>query len=1172
MSLISLRGAEPIAGYSVTERFGAGGYGEVWKAEAPGGLQKAIKFIYGYLNEEKATRELKALNRVKQIRHPFLLSLERIEVIDGQLLIVTELADSSLKDRFQACRQENLPGIPREELLAHLRDAADALDFLSASALQHLDVKPENLLLVGGRVKVADFGLVKEIEDRTCSMMGGMTPVYAPPEVFDGRPNARSDQYSLAIVYQEMLTGILPFPGSTTAQLASQHLHSRPHVESLPLTDRAVIARALAKNPNDRFNNSRAMIDALLAAGQPGAAAADRVATEAPRPTNGDTTSASGQDTDAPAGSKNRFGSRRGPRVASTRSGSLMELAAADGPAPVVRDLEPLQIQANEVGLRPTLYLGIGGTAAKVLKRLRRRLHEQFGDRSTTPVLQMLLIDTDASSLSRQSVAPEQGGLHPDELLPMPLRRPEEYRAESGEILQWLSRRWLYNIPRSLQTEGLRPLGRLALVDHAEQLFRRIQTALERCTSEQSMAEAAKRTGLAIRDRTPRVFIIASVSGGAGSGMVLDVAYAVRMLLAEMELPDRGVCGLLTHSTSRAVEGKDLAIANAYACINELFHYSRGGYPGEPACGIPAFEQHQSPFPTTYFVHMGDRLNDHQFFRAVDELAEYLHVDAATPGGPFLDKCRAADSGENSDSMPKLRTLGVCRLGCRQGLSSQVAEYLCHHLLSGWAGRIEPTESEEGAARDLRLRRLATDLIHELELEADTLVLRFRETIEQSLKPGSQVVLEHIADELLSHSTEAAPLSARWQALAHQMAQAFGLTQGQKNVSAPARADLKQALEAQHAAQLKKIDRGLSERIAAAAEERDLRLAGAKAVADLLIEALKALDHELAARLQQLQQRLADHGQTPPDLPAASRKARKSETAPPSAWREHLVAHGRLQLAEWAALSARRLVQALLLKSQPASESLVNLRREAQRIAKQFEGAAPWARAAKETTGDNANVERAILRELQERFDGLAKHFEQTANEDLLKPCGGLIRLLNSGEQRLRFVARVAAVAGAMRGGPGAERHRCGAACPGSAHRCRRGARIAGPFHSGGLAALAFLRRRQAAAPAHAPLLNGGALAADCRPAAPREAQRTLGPRWRPGGLLRSRADPPGRRGRLSGTRRPAMCRRRTAPPHPDRYRVVRAVTCREDASGCQRPSLFAQPALDPRNQLAAAA
>jgi serine/threonine protein kinase len=240
---------EPIPGYQVTERLGTGGYGEVWKAEAPGGLQKAIKFIYGYLSDEKATRELKALQRIKEIRHPFLLSLERIEIVDGQLLIVTELADASLKDRFQACLDAGMAAIPRDELLAYLHDAADALDFLSEKTLQHLDVKPENLLLVGGRMKVADFGLLKEITDRTCSMMGGMTPVYAAPELFDGRPSATSDQYSLAIVYQEMLTAALPFPGATAAQLAAQHLHSRPRLESLPPSDIDIIAKALAKNP-----------------------------------------------------------------------------------------------------------------------------------------------------------------------------------------------------------------------------------------------------------------------------------------------------------------------------------------------------------------------------------------------------------------------------------------------------------------------------------------------------------------------------------------------------------------------------------------------------------------------------------------------------------------------------------------------------------------------------------------------------------------------------------------------------------------------------------------------------------------------------------------------------------------------------------------------------------
>ena len=142
---------------------------------------------------ERVERELRALELIKQLRHPFLLSLERIEIVHGRLVIVTELAEGSVKDRFDACRRENLPGIPREELLRYLRDAADALDYMSdAHGLQHLDIKPENLLLLANHIKVADFGLVKNVRQSDASIVGGMTPLYAAPDaiVIDttGRP------------------------------------------------------------------------------------------------------------------------------------------------------------------------------------------------------------------------------------------------------------------------------------------------------------------------------------------------------------------------------------------------------------------------------------------------------------------------------------------------------------------------------------------------------------------------------------------------------------------------------------------------------------------------------------------------------------------------------------------------------------------------------------------------------------------------------------------------------------------------------------------------------------------------------------------------------------------------------------------------------------------------
>src|SRR5947209_7389630 len=250
--------AEPIPGYRLIERLGGGGFGEVWKAEAPGGLHKAIKFVFGDLKSagedgQRAEQELKALSRVKTVRHPYILSLERYDIIDGQLLIVMELADRNLWDRYKECRAQGLPGIPREELLGYMEESAEALDLMNLQyQLQHLDIKPQNLFLVHNHVKVADFGLVKDLEGMRASVTGGVTPVYAAPETFDGWVSRFSDQYSLAIVYQELLTGQRPFAGSNVRHLILQHLQATPNVSILPPSDQPIILKALAMNPDER--------------------------------------------------------------------------------------------------------------------------------------------------------------------------------------------------------------------------------------------------------------------------------------------------------------------------------------------------------------------------------------------------------------------------------------------------------------------------------------------------------------------------------------------------------------------------------------------------------------------------------------------------------------------------------------------------------------------------------------------------------------------------------------------------------------------------------------------------------------------------------------------------------------------------------------------------------
>src|SRR5260370_37565734 len=177
--------------------------------------------------------------------------MDRIEVVGGELVIVMELADRSLHDAFEEHLAAGMVGVPRDTLLRYIRDAAEGLDHMNEKHnLQHLDIKPRNLFLVSDRVKVGDFGLVKHLErSGASSMMGGVTPLYSAPETLPGGLSTRSDQYSLAIVYQELLTGQRPFSGKNARQLAQQHINEDPELRSLPEAEPPVRGPAPANDP-----------------------------------------------------------------------------------------------------------------------------------------------------------------------------------------------------------------------------------------------------------------------------------------------------------------------------------------------------------------------------------------------------------------------------------------------------------------------------------------------------------------------------------------------------------------------------------------------------------------------------------------------------------------------------------------------------------------------------------------------------------------------------------------------------------------------------------------------------------------------------------------------------------------------------------------------------------
>ena len=679
---------EPIPGYRLKDRIGAGGYGEVWKAEAPGGIAKAVKIVFGRHDDERAARELTSLNRIKEVRHPFLLSVERIELVDGHLIIVTELAAKSMANLFEEYREAGARGIPRDLLLAHLRDVADALDYIrDEHNLQHLDIKPENLLLVGGRVKVADFGVVKDLEDTRCSSMGGLTPVYAPPELFDGRPSVHSDQYSLAIVFQELLSGSLPFNGRTTAQLAAQHLHGRPNFDGLPGPDQVTIGRALSKNPEQRYTSCRELIDTLMAG--------------KPREVTPASALAPSQSRNEPlAPTKTVVLSPSAIQAGGETHGIQNARTLPTEAPPCVRDLPPLPTLSEAIEYRPTIFVGIGGIAALALQSTRRRLTDRFGDLRHAPAIQTLLFDTDAKTLSSVTEGEGEALLPNDSAILLPLRESGEYRRDGDDPMHWLSRRWLFNIPRSLQTQGFRPLGRLAFVDHLKRVKERLTATISLATRSDSIEQTTRSTKLPFRSGPPRIFILASISGGTGSGMALDIGYLTRSILRQLELPEGDVVGLLAYASGRLPRARDLCVASAYAFLTELRQFMEGrtAYPGtgSGAAEIPAFGPRETPFDHAYLAYLGEELEEDGFQAAASQLAEYAHGASLTPAARFFDRCRSEEERieEATNERATVRTFGLSQPGVsREAAPNELANELCLRLLKRWRSR-SPGESD----------------------------------------------------------------------------------------------------------------------------------------------------------------------------------------------------------------------------------------------------------------------------------------------------------------------------------------------------------------------------------------------------------------------------------------------------------------------------------------------
>jgi serine/threonine-protein kinase len=275
--------AEIAGRYTVIQKLGAGAFGTVYKAKDKIlGRMLAIKTIrleglaaQGASLDELMSRFKQEAMVSAQLKHPNIVTIYDIGEAEGLSYLAMEFIDGVGLERIIAQGR-----LPLERAASLAAQVADALDFAHKSSVVHRDIKPANIMVeAGDRVKVTDFGIAKVTTSgdhltMTGSLLG--TPSYMSPEQARGSQlDGRSDLFAVGCVLYEMLTGKKAFRGDSITGLIFKIITEDPvpirEVEpGIPEEMARIIAKALAKTPETRYQTGRELADDLAALLRPG--------------------------------------------------------------------------------------------------------------------------------------------------------------------------------------------------------------------------------------------------------------------------------------------------------------------------------------------------------------------------------------------------------------------------------------------------------------------------------------------------------------------------------------------------------------------------------------------------------------------------------------------------------------------------------------------------------------------------------------------------------------------------------------------------------------------------------------------------------------------------------------------------------------------------------------
>src|SRR5579859_3508814 len=269
--------------YHLLQRIGMGGMGEVWLGEDPRlHRQVAIKTLplHKQADSEYLLRFEREARAAAALNHPHILAVHdygKQALANGQdmlYIVMPYVAGGTLSERITLLAS-NRAGMRPDEVILYLSQAAEAIDYAHAQGVLHRDIKPGNMLLRKDNwLLLADFGIARILSEQqqfTQTGVGFGTPEYMAPEQAQGSAVAASDNYSLAVIAYQFLTGRLPFQADTGYATTIQHIVLPPpsprqiNPDISPAVEQ-VLLRGLAKDPAQRVPSARAFVAELQAA------------------------------------------------------------------------------------------------------------------------------------------------------------------------------------------------------------------------------------------------------------------------------------------------------------------------------------------------------------------------------------------------------------------------------------------------------------------------------------------------------------------------------------------------------------------------------------------------------------------------------------------------------------------------------------------------------------------------------------------------------------------------------------------------------------------------------------------------------------------------------------------------------------------------------------------